>query len=184
MKGVFCALVAMGAVLAGGNEVQAQENGARSVAVMAGGLMYDFEGDQTKLMLSGSADWQITKHLIVELGSTWSRFDISRLDHTQNPVVSVPSTTQLFTGTVGVQGQLQLGRVRPYLGAATGVFVRYDAEGGDRFIRPSTSFPLGVRIDVLDRFGIRGELRARFDEHQSGASGINLEQTLGVSVRF
>jgi hypothetical protein len=184
MKHMFCALVAMGAALASGSEARAQQHDGPSIAVMAGGLIYDFEGDQTKLMLAGSADWQITKHIIVELGSTWSRFDITRLDHTQNPVVSVPSTTQLFTGTVGVQGQVRLGRVRPYIGAATGVFVRYDAEGGDRFIRPTTSFPLGVRIDVHDRFGIRAELRARFDEHQSGASGTNVEQTLGVTLGF
>ena len=31
---------------------------------------------------------------------------------------------------------------------------------------------------------LRGELRARFDTHQDGGSGTNVEQTLGISYAF
>ena len=53
-------------------------------------------------------------------------------------------------------------------------------------IAPNTSrtTPVGVRVDVTDRIALRGELRARFDVEQDGGSGANLEQTLGLSLRF
>ena len=75
--------------------------------------------------------------------------------------------------------------VRPYVGMAGGLFVHYDQKaGGDRFPRYTIAFPAGARVRITDRIALRGELRARFDVEQEGGSGTNMEQTLGLSVRF
>jgi hypothetical protein len=37
---------------------------------------------------------------------------------------------------------------------------------------------------TTNRLGLRAELRARFDTHQDGGSGTNVEQSVGVSLRF
>jgi hypothetical protein len=76
-------------------------------------------------------------------------------------------------------------RLRPYLGLAGGLFVRYDEQpGGDRFVSHTIAIPAGLRVDLTDRIGVRGELRARFDTHQDGGSGTNVEQTIGLTFRF
>ena len=159
----------------------------RTATVRAGGLMYDRGGDQTNLMLGGGVDWALSRHVIGEVEGSWSSSDATFVDYTNNPnePIARETSTHLATVTAGVQAQAVLGPVRPYIGVSGGLFMRYDENGGgDRFLLQTFTVPGGLRIHLTDRLGLRAELRARFDTHQDGGSGFNLEQTVGVSLRF
>jgi hypothetical protein len=154
------------------------------VTLRAGGLTYDRGGDATSLLIGADGEWQLNRHIIAEVGATWSGADASYLDATSNPgsPVHKQTATQLITMTAGVQAQALIGRVRPYLGLAAGLFVRYDKQAsGERFVNSTLAVPGGVRVDVADRLGLRAEVRLRFDTHQDGGSAVNLEQTLGFT---
>lgn len=186
MRRMTWMVLASALVIGSADEASAQDVGKRTVTARAGGLMVDAEGDASKLMLGLGVDWQLSKHVLAEVDGSWSLSDGLIVDYSDpTNYRSWPTKTHLATATVGVQAQAVLGPVRPYVGIATGLFVHYDVKaGGDRFPRYTTAFPLGVRVDVTDRIGLRGELRPRFDVAQSGNAGINLEQTLGLSLRF
>lgn len=179
---VLAALVVAGIE---GTGVSAQVNAGRSAELRAGGLMYDRGGDATNLMLGLGVNWTLSRHVLAEVEGTWSESDGVYYDFANNPNQPLQASTHLATATVGVQAQALIGRVRPYIGIASGLFVRYDEQPlGDRFLSRTLAFPAGVRIDISDRIGVRGELRARFDTHQDGGSGTNLEQSVGLTLRF
>jgi hypothetical protein len=179
------ATVVFASVLA--SVVEAQAAGMRTAELRVGGLMYDRGGDATNPLLGAGVNWMLSRHILAEVEGNWSSSDGFYLDYVGNP--SNPQTretsTHLAIATAGVQAQALLGPVRPYIGIAGGLFVRYDEQpGGDRFLSRTMAFPVGLRIDITDRIGLRGELRARFDTHQDGGSGTNLEQTAGLTFRF
>jgi hypothetical protein len=179
-------ILVAGALAVGADNVSAQDTGSRMATVRAGGLMYDRGGDATNLMLGIGVDWALSRHVLAEVDATWSAADGTIFDLSNpNAPRMIETTTHLGTATAGVQAQALLGPVRPYIGMAGGLYVHYDrAAGGDRFPRYTIAFPAGTRVDITDRIALRGELRARFDVEQDGGSGTNLEQTLGLSVRF
>ena len=165
----------------------AQEVGARAATLRIGGLMYDRGGDATNPMFGAGVDWTLSRHVLAEVEGTWSAANETVLDFSTNEPEppEVETKRHLATLTAGLQAQALLGRVRPYAGMAAGLFVLYDAhDAGDRFPRYTVAFPVGVRVDLTQRLGLRGELRGRFDTHQDGGSGTNVEQTLGLSLRF
>jgi hypothetical protein len=184
LSAVLAAVVFAGIL---GSQADAQSVAGRSAELRVGGLMYDRGGDATNAMVALGVNWTLSKHVLAEVEGNWSAFNGMYLDYVNNP--SSPQTretsTHLAVTTAGVQAQALLGPVRPYIGIAAGLFVRYDEQpGGDRFLSRTTVFPAGLRIDLSDRIGLRGELRARFDAHQDGGSGTNLEQTVGLTFRF
>lgn len=179
--------VALGATMVLANDTAAQAAGDRAATLRVGGLMYDRGGDATRLMIGGGLEWTLSRHVLAEVEGSWAKFETSYVDYTQNltePPLRMTST-HLGTATAGIQAQALIGRVRPYIGLAGGLFTRYDqADGGDRFLGRTFTVPAGVRIAVTERIGVRGELRARFDTHQDGGSGVNVEQTVGVRIRL
>jgi hypothetical protein len=183
---VMIGVVLAGMVVAfGTSDVEAQEL-TRSATLRAGGLMYDRGGDATNAMVGLGVEWGLSRHILAEVEATWSKADGSFVNYSSpnNPVL-IETPTHLATATAGVQAQAILGPVRPYVGMAAGLFVHVDQkDGGDRFPRYTVAFPAGLRVDIMKRLALRGELRARFDTHQDGGSGTNLEQTVGVSLRF
>lgn len=173
-------------VLSGAADAAAQQAGLRTATVRAGGLMYDRGGDATHMMVGLGADWTLTRHVLVEVEATWTPVKETWHDFAQ-PQTTPPTHTRLHlaTATTGLQAQAILGPLRPYVGMAGGLFVHYDQKAdGDRFPSFTVNFPAGLRADITDRFVLRGELRARFDVQQSGGSGVNLEQTVGLGFRF
>jgi hypothetical protein len=185
MKTFKVLVMTVGMISAAAAAAPAQDMTERSATLRAGGLMYDRGGDATKLMLGAGMDWTLSRHVLAEVEGTWASFDEVYYEFGTGVVNEFETSTHLATATAGVQAQALLGRVRPYVGMSAGLFVRYDEKGGgDRFINRTFSIPAGLRVDVTDRFAVRGELRARFDTHQDGGSGTNVEQTLGVSFRF
>ena len=179
-------LLLVAAALVAGADGAAAQNGSRMLTARAGGFMYDRGGDATNLMLGVGVDWSLSKHVLAEVDATWTGADGSFVDYSSPtaPVI-VETRTHLATATAGVQAQALIGPVRPYIGMAGGLYVHYDEkDGGDRFPRYTVAFPAGVRVDITSRLALRGELRARFDVEQDGGSGANLEQTLGLALRF
>jgi hypothetical protein len=57
-------------------------------------------------------------------------------------------------------------------------------DNGDDFVRPSLAFPVGLRLALSPRVGLRAEARFRFDQMPSGASAPNRELTAGLSVGY
>lgn len=182
----YLVMMALGVAAISAEGVAAQEVSTRAATLRVGGLMYDRGGDQTTLMLGLGSEWGLSRHLIAEVEGTWTAPTTTVVVQVSPSDLGFRETvSHLVTGTAGLQVQALVGRVRPYVGIAKGVFVRYDAkDGGDRFVSHTTAFPAGVRLDLTNRVMLRGELRARFDVHQDGGSGTNLEQTAGFSIRF
>jgi hypothetical protein len=84
---------------------------------------------------------------------------------------------------LGVRGEYQLDRFAPYLGGNIGVMVDFDQEREptEDFIEPIFGGHGGVRMDLTDRIGVRGEVRGRwFDRFES----TWILYTGGVSWRF
>ena len=156
---------------------------SRALTLAVGVLDYDFAGrdDSSFPMAALRADWRLTRFLRSELDATYAVGDVA--DAT---VADGERSTGLATATVGVQAQLPFRYLRPYVGAAVGLFGRFDGgDDGESSVRPTTAFPVGVRLAVSPRLALRAEVRWRFDQHEANnATAVNREQTVGLSVGF
>lgn len=156
----------------------------RSVSLLVGGFSYDFGGDETFPMAALRLDHRISPHLVAELGTSYALARVDVVDHSQPDPTVREENSSITAATVGIQAELPLRHVRPYAGIAAGLFGRFDAGGGDRFLRTTTAFPVGVRIPASDRLTARAEVRLRFDEHQDGGSAVDTEMLLGIGWRY
>jgi hypothetical protein len=144
-----------------------------------GALSYDRADDDNFPMAALRVDWRLRHWLRSEVGIAYALADIPRPGAT---AADDDINSSLLAATVGLQAELPVPYVRPYVGASAGLFGRFDEEGGDRFVRPTMAFPVGVRIPFSSRLGLRAEARFRFDEHEDGRSSPDVEQTVGVSI--
>jgi hypothetical protein len=152
----------------------------RTLSVMTGGFQYDFGGDATSPIATVRLDRRLSNNFVAELGVSWALAKVDIVDNTVPEPTVAEGRSSLGTATVGVQAELPLGPVRPYVGIAAGLFGRVDhPEHGDRFLRTTMAFPVGVRWPLGDRLTVRGEARVRFDEHQNGASAFDNELLFG-----
>ena len=152
---------------------------SRQLSLSVGALRYDRADDDNFPMAALRVDWRLQHWLRSEIGLSYALADIA--------VPGAPAgddeiNSSLLAATVGLQAELPLPYIRPYVGAAAGLFARLDEKGGDRFVRPTMAFPVGVRIPFSSRLGLRAEARFRFDEHEDGRSAQDVEQTVGVSI--
>ena len=156
---------------------------SRSLTLAVGVLKYDFAGgdDDDFPMAALRGDWRLTRFLRSELDATYAVGDVA--DAT---AADGERSTSLATTTVGIQAQLPFRYVRPYVGAAVGLFGRFDGgDDGESSVRPTTAFPVGVRLAVSSRLALRAEVRWRFDQHETNsATAVDREQTVGLSVGF
>lgn len=180
------AALAIGGALATPNTGTAQTAPDRTLSIMAGGFSYDYDSDQMAPMGALRLDRRISNVLIAEVGVSYARATLDIVDHTPPDPVSREGTGSLGTATVGVQAELPLAYLRPYVGIATGLFVKaeHGQPGANRFMRTTTEFPVGVRIPVAQRVVARAETRLRFDEHTGGDSSVNAELTFGLGWKF
>jgi hypothetical protein len=158
----------------------------RQLSLMVGVLDSDFAGDENFPMAALRADWRLSRFVRSEVDATYA---VGELEFGPTTTPGAPSgdvNTSLFTATVGIQGELPIPFVRPYAGAAVGLFGRFDEKGagGERFVRTTTAFPVGVRIRFSQRLALRAEARFRFDADPDGATAGNVEQTAGLSFTF
>ena len=158
----------------------------RTLTLSVGALRYEPDGDDNHPMAALRADWRLRRWLFSELGVSYALADLSMPATATLPAEDVNSS--LATATVGLRAELPWPYLRPYVGAAAGLFARFDGETDDResdsFVRPTVAFPVGVRIPFSPQLALRAEARFRFDEHRDGASVPNVEQTVGLSFRF
>jgi len=158
---------------------------SRSLTLSVGALRYEPQGDDNHPMAALRADWRLRRWLYSELGASYA---LASLDAPNGDPAADEVNSSLVTATVGLRAELPWPYVRPYVGAAAGLFARFDGESdtseGDDFVRPTFAVPVGVRIPLTNMLSLRAEARFRFDEHRDGASVPNVEQTVGVSFRF
>lgn len=155
-----------------------------ALTVAAGVLGTDVNEGENFPLIAARVDWGLSRHVRVEVGGTVARGDIELANHTGPTTTFTTEKTTLATTTVGVQAELPIGAIRPYVGTATGLYLRLDPSGGDRFLSTTQEFPLGVRVDVTPRFGVRAEVRARFDNQQYGELAPGAEATVGVTLKL
>src|SRR5688500_1877727 len=181
IRSMVCATLAAAALAAA--PAAAQDRGA-TLNLQGGGLMYDREGDGTFAMGAVRVDWQLSRFIRAEVGGSYARPGTTGVRTIgQNVVEPFESHSNLMTAKVGVQAHLPTRVASPYVGLATGVFGRFDAEGGDRFFRPTQEVMAGVRVPVRGGIGLRAELRYRLDQHQDGGTASDMEHTLGVTIK-
>ena len=153
---------------------------SRRLSLLVGALNAEQPGDDENFPMAAlRAEWRLGRFVRSELGAS---FALGEFDALAPGGEDVSST--LATATLGVLAEMPLPLVRPYVGAAAGLFGRFDEGEGESFVRPTIGFPVGVRLPLSSRLSLRGEARWRFDEQESGASAVNVEQTAGLSFTF
>jgi hypothetical protein len=153
----------------------------RQLSLQVGALRYDQNGRETIPMAALRGEWRLTRLLRGELGGAYGFGDLPRV----TPAAGAGLVqAHALAATVGVLGELPTPVVRPYAGVAAGLFGRFDERGGERFVRPTVAFPVGVRAYLSPRLALRGEVRFRFDQIPAGSSATNTEFTAGLSVGY
>lgn len=183
------ASVALAALLAAAPSVATAQAAAdpaprRSVSLMLGGFGTDVSEGRTFGIAAARADWRLSPWLLAETGLSWARGEVEMANHSGGTPTYSMESTGLGTATVGLQAQLPLPRVQPYVGIATGLYLRLDKPGGHRFLSTTHEFPAGVRIPLSERLGARAEVRLRYDQQQFSGQELGAETTVGVSLRF
>ncbi|HEX2189668.1 MAG TPA: hypothetical protein VHG51_12255, partial [Longimicrobiaceae bacterium] len=156
----------------------------RAVSLMAGGFGSDINEGATFGIAAARLDQRFSRVLVGEVGLSYARGQVELADHTQGTPTFAMATTSLATATVGVQAQLPLAFAQPYVGLASGLYLRMDPAGGHRFLYTTTEFPVGVRVPLTRRLGGRAEVRLRYDEQQGNGPALGAEATAGVSLRI
>ena len=156
----------------------------RQLSLSVGAFKYDSAGDDRFPMAALRVDWKVASWVRTEVGVTYALGDLNRSTATGERV-----ETNLLSASLGVQGELPVhDYVRPYVGAAAGLFGRFDDDDAPtpraRYWRPMLGVPVGVRFRLPNGVGVRAEMRLRYDEQRSGASSRDFEHTVGVSFGF
>jgi hypothetical protein len=160
------------------------QSGDRAVSLLAGGFTYDYAGDGTFPIAALRLDRRISGRLVSEVGVSYARVDVTLVEETATDPLPREARSNIFAATVGLQAELPLRHATPFVGIASGLFGRFDPEGGDRFVRMTTQFPIGLKVPLGSALGLRGEARFRLDEHQSGSSAADTELLIGLSWSF
>src|SRR5687768_2923596 len=133
IRSIVGATLALAALAAAPAAAQTAERGA-TLSLQGGGFMYDREGDGTFPMGAVRVDWTLNRYLRAEVGGSYVRPETTAYRPiAQNVMEPYQAHSNLVTATVGVQAQLPTRIASPYVGISTGLFGRFDPEGGDRF---------------------------------------------------
>ena len=180
--------LALAALLAAAPAASAQAGGdpapRTSVSLMLGGFGTDVAEGSTFGIAAARADWRLSRWILAEAGVSYARGEVEVARHDAGTATYRMEPTGLSTATVGVQAQLPLPYVQPYVGIATGLYMRLDVPGGHRFLSTTQEFPAGVRVPLTDRLGARGEVRLRYDQQQFNGQELGAETTVGVTLRI
>ncbi len=152
----------------------------RQVTLGVGVLQYDLGGRETIPLAALRGDWRLSRLWRGELGVSYGFGDLPRVPG--DPGTGLVNA-HVLAPTLGLLAELPTPYLRPYAGAAAGVFARFD-EGADDFVRPTIAFPVGLRAALSPRVALRAEARFRFDQQPAGPSAPNRELTAGLSVGY
>jgi outer membrane protein with beta-barrel domain len=179
----FGALAAL--LLSGVTALQAQERKNWTVTPMAGVLDWDF-ADQNFAMFAIRADRPMSKLVRFEFESSLTRVDVQTRENGTFDRNAPREGSSLATVSIGFQARHRTRWVEPYGGISFGLFFRRDDDADNvRTSQSTIGFPVGLRIFLTDRIGLRGEIRLRRDQTAFGVSSlVNWEKTLGISWTF
>jgi hypothetical protein len=183
-------LAASLSTLAAPASAQAPDGGAepprRMVSLLVGGFGSDIFVSEAESYptVAVRTDWRLSRYVLAEVGTAYTRGRVELANRTGPVTTYHEETGQVATATVGLQAELPLPYVRPYVGIASGLFLRLDPPGGDRFVSTTQAFPLGVRVPLTERLGARLEARIRYDEQMGEEEALGGELTAGMSWRF
>jgi len=139
------AVLTLLALLSAVRPVSAQ--GRLAIAIAAGPSPYDLSGTGTGTAIGGFLPWRPARGLVVEPGITVFSY---RSQYGEG--------TNLLLPELSVQGELVLGRFRPFLGGGAGGSVAVSGV-------PTTTLTLhavsGARVDLGPNWGLLGEMRIR-----------------------
>lgn len=152
----------------------------RRQMTLAVGVLDYYGTDSKAPMAALRADWRLARWLRSELSVAYALAEVVIPSGT----ISEEVNSNLLHASLGLNAELPVPFVRPYVGAAVGLFGRFDEDEGQDFVRPSVAVPVGVRLAFSPRMALRGEARFRFDEQLDGRSAISREYTLGLSFGY
>lgn len=152
----------------------------RDISLVVGVLDYDRGDGDLAPMAALRAEWRLASWVRTELGASYAIASVDRPDLGAGE----DANSNLVHASVGVKAELPHSVLRPYVGAAIGLFGRFDSDDGEDFVRPSFAVPLGIRIPVGDRVNLRAETRFLFDEHLDGRAVPSRAFTVGLGVRY
>jgi hypothetical protein len=134
---------------------------SRSIAVQTGVFNFDLSGTGNSPSVALSADWAGTRHLVLEAATTVAF-----------PEQQFGDRTRFVIPEGLVQYQWTLGKFAPYVSGGVGaaIDVRDEIFGGTR-TDLALSTGGGVRMNLSDSMGVRGDVRLRgFGTHFSSSA--------------
>jgi hypothetical protein len=183
-RNVASIVIALSVLGAAGADAQERASSS-SLSLLAGGINSEAfaSAGRNYPLVALRADWRHTPYILSEIGISHAVPVVVLEDHGPPTPSMVQVRSHVTSATVGLQAQLPLAPVRPYVGVATGLHMRLDPSGGHRFVSLVQHFPVGVGIDVTERMGLRGEARIRFDEQQGNGFEAGGELSAGITWR-
>lgn len=179
IPGALALMLAIG----GAHATEAQERINWTVTPMAGVLDYEF-ANENFTMFAVRADRPLSKWVRFELESSLARVEVQSSGGFFDPD-GVVQKSSLATVTIGFQARYRTEFVEPYAGLAFGIFARRDDADVVRSSQSTIAFPVGVRVFLTDRLGLRAEVRMRKDQTAFGVRSLtNWERTVGISWTF
>ena len=163
----FAVALGFGVSACGTPPVVAQQLPRLDLGVAAGPSPYDLSGTGTGFAAGIRAPWQASRWLVIEPGIGFLSYN-SQFD---------TRTSYLFP-ELSIQGQLRVGRVRPFLGGGAGGALVLQGEGETQATLHAVS---GLRLDLDGDWTASGELRVRAVRPWSGNTADIL---LGISRRL
>ena len=125
----------------------AQTGSRLTLSGLAGPSPYDLSGTGTGFAAALEFNWRPTPGLVIEPGLTYFTYESQfseRIHYLMNEL--------------SVQGELPLGRVRPFLGGGAG-FAQVAEEDED--LVGTLHAVVGLRVDLSRAWGARAEMRVR-----------------------
>lgn len=165
--------MSVSALLVAGARTGAAQRGARwTLGASTGASFYYLAGTGTAWFNGLSVALQAHRLVILEgsLGLLRHGFDA--------PFSGVPVSETILLPELGVQFQVPIGALRPYVGGGAGLADGYSTTRGiDATLHAAT----GLRLDLTDRLGLRTDLRVRTIRP---FSDFTLDWAAGLSIRL
>jgi len=126
----------------------AQTGSRLTLSGLAGPSPYDLSGTGTGFAAALEFNWRPTPGLVIEPGVTYFTYQSQ-----------FSQQIHYLMNELSVQGELPLGRVRPFLGGGAGFAQVLDDENQEAV--GTLHAVVGLRVDLSRTWAVRGEMRAR-----------------------
>jgi hypothetical protein len=145
---MLLALALVGAGLLAPVSVRAQTGSRLTLGGLAGPSPYDLSGTGTGFAAALEFNWRPTPGLVIEPGVTYFTYQSQFSEQ-----------IHYLMNELSIQGELPLGRARPFLGGGAGFAQVLNEE--DEEAVGTLHAVVGLRVDLSRTWGARAEMRAR-----------------------